>query len=214
MRYILGIGVIVVIIFLIMGSLTRDIDEDQTKIFMIVVGLYEDTLFEETVELEYGHPPNLGHQQGNFTAIVRACNRTTLFTFDVWDPRTPFGQYGIETLMERHEQMEGEELEAAYNFSSEEEDIDLPLFIPYHPDIQTVDLVDKNSGALLISVNVSPAVTTFQGRFPKDPDMMALTPAGVPDTQIHPDNQWIFLLAGCGTAIILLVSLIHLVRKK
>ncbi|MCK9580015.1 MAG: hypothetical protein M0Q92_06140 [Methanoregula sp.] len=208
------IGIMLLIIILIAGSVASDIKEDETKIFMIVIGLYDDILFEETVELEYGHPPNLGHQQGNFTAIVRAANGTALFTFNVWDPRTPFGQYGLEKRMAQHERMEDEEIEKGFNFTSEEEDIDLPLFIPYHQDIRTVELVDKNSGAILLTVNVSPAVTTFCHRFPKDPDMMALISAGIPDVQIHPDNSWIFLGAGCGIAILLLISLIHLVRKK
>ena len=42
-----------------------------------------------------GMPPNLGYQQGNFTAMVRARNGTLLFTFDVWDPRTEFGDTEI-----------------------------------------------------------------------------------------------------------------------
>lgn len=214
MRYLTGIGVMLLITILVTGSVTDDIREDETKIFMIVVGIHENILFEETVELEYGHPPNLGHQQGNFTAVVRAANGTALFTFNVWDPRIPFGQYGLEKRMAQHERMENEEIEKGFNFTSEEEDIDLPLFIPYHRDIRSVDLVDRYSGTTLISVNVSQAVAAFQCRFPRDPDMMALIPAGVPDAQIPPDNPWIFPGTACGIAIILLISLLYLIRNK
>lgn len=208
------IGIILLIIFLISGSVASDIKEDETKIFVIVVGLYEDLLFEETVELEYGHPPDLGHQQGNFTAVVRAANGTALFTFNVWDPRIPFGQCGLEKRMAQHERMENEEIEKGFNFTSEEEDIDLSLFIPYHRDIRSVDLVDRCSGITLISVNVFPAVTAFQKKFPRDPEMMALTAAGAPVGQTCPGSQWVFPIAAAGIAGILLVLLTCLIRNK
>lgn len=214
MRYIAVSGAIVLIFMLVMGSVTTDTYEDQTKIIVVVFGLHKDGVAEESVEVQYGHPPNLGHQNGNFIATVRANNGTPLFTFDVWDPRNQFDEYGLRNQLEQHELVEDKNLEKVYEDLGETDDIDLPLIIPYHRDIQTVDLIDRNSSSLMISVNISPAVNTFRNRFPKDPDMIANTKSVIHGTQSQADNQWIFLMTGSGFAIILLALLIRLVRKS
>jgi hypothetical protein len=214
MRYITGIGAVVLTLLLVTGSLASDFDEDQTKIFLLILGIHENGAIEESTELKYGHAPNLGFQNGNFTAIVRAQNGTPLLTFDVWDPRNQIDEFGLRNVLAEHEGIEDKSLEQQYVDEGETEDIDLPLIIPYHPDIQTVDLIDKNSGMVLISVNVSPAVETFQGRFPCDPAMIAYSQPRMHPAQSPVNDSGPFLLAGIGLAIILMALLIRLVRKS
>jgi len=214
MRYVAVFGVIILIILLVMGSVTTDTDEDYTKIVEVILGIHKVGVAEESVEVRYGHPPNLGHQCGNFTATVRAINGTSLFTFDVWDPRYQFDEYGIRSVLERHEQMEDPDLEKVYGDMGETVDIDLPLLIPYNRDIQTIDLVDKCSGNLLISVNVSPALDRFQNRFPRDPDMMAGTQCTLPVTAPVSGKQSPIPIAVCVLAVIVVIILFHRVRRE
>ncbi|MDD1687524.1 hypothetical protein [Methanoregula sp.] len=172
MKPVILIGAVVLLFCLVTGSVTMSDDDDQEKIIWIILGIHKDGVALESVEIRYGHAPNLGYQNGNFTATILAPNGTHLFSFDVWDPRSQVEAYGFRNELERHEQMENSSLEQGYKDLGERDDIDLPLIIPYHQDIRTVSLAEKESGALLISVNVSPAVDTFRSRFPKDPDMI------------------------------------------
>ena len=219
MKYIFVIGALVLILLLVIGSVARDTDEDHAKIFLIVIDMHKEGAVLESVDLEYGHPPNLGHQLGNFTATVRARNGTPLFTFDVWDPRTRFGETeisdpAVRNQLREKELAESEDYEKAYNNSGDTDEVDLPLIIPYHQEIQTVDLIDRNSGAFLISVNISPSVDEFRRMFPRDPDMMAGPLPVQPCTQSPAGNPWAFTVAASGLAIILLACLIRLVRKS
>jgi hypothetical protein len=214
MRYIAVFGVIILILLLVMGSVTTDTDDDRTKIVEIILGIHKVGVAEESIEVRYGHPPNLGHQCGNFTATVRALNGSSLFTYDVWDPRYQFDEYGIRNELERHEQMEDPELEKAYRDLGETVDIDLPLLIPYNPDIRTVDLVDKCSGNLLISVNISPAMDKFRARFPRDPDMMTGTRFTTPVTVPVSGKQSPIPIAACVLAVIVVIILFHRVRRE
>ena len=213
MRYVAVFSAIVLILLLVMGSVTPATEEDHAKIIMIVLGVHKNSVVEESVEVRYGHPPNLGHQHGNFTATVLARNGTPLFTFDVWDPRYQLDEYGLWNVLEQYEQAENQIIEQVYRDQGETTDIDLPLIIPYNRDIQTVDLVDKNSGYLLVSVNISPAMDAFRNRFPRDPDMIANTPPVLPASQPVPGQQNGILIAGSVLAVILLALLFRLIRK-
>ncbi len=213
MRYIAAFGVIILIFLLVMGSVTTGSDDDYTKIIALELGIHKNGVALESVEIKYGHPPNLGLQNGNFTAILRALNGTSLFTFDVWDPRYQLDEYGIRNELERHEQMEDPDLEKVYRDMGETVDIDLPLLIPYHGDIRAVDLVDKCSGNLLISVNISPAMDTFRNRFPRDPDMIAETRSMPPSTGPGSGKQSPIPIAGSVLAVILVIILFHRLRR-
>jgi len=214
MNYIAGIGAVVLILLMVTAAQASDFDEDQTKIFLIIFGIHEHGAIVESSEVMYGHAPNLGFQNGNFTAIVRAYNGTPLLKFDVWDPQNQIGEYGLRSVLAEHERTENKSLEQVYVNEGETEDIDLPLIIPYHPDIRTVDLIDKNSGSVLISVNVSPAMETFCSRFPRDPDMLAYAESQMPPAQPPVRDGGILLLAGIGLAVILMALLVRLVRKS
>ncbi|PKL70228.1 MAG: hypothetical protein CVV30_02385 [Methanomicrobiales archaeon HGW-Methanomicrobiales-1] len=213
MRYIAVFGVIILILLLVMGSVTTDTDEDHAKIIALELGIHKNGVALESVEIKYGHPPNLGLQNGNFTAILRALDGTSLFTFDVWDPRYQVDEYGIRDELELHEQMEDPDLEKVYRDMGETSDIDLYLFIPYCRDIQTVDLVDRSSGNLLISVNISPARDTFRNRFPRDPDMMAETRSTPPVTGPVTGKQSPMPIAASILAVILTIILFYRVRR-
>ncbi len=213
MKRIAVFGAIILFFLLIVGSVVIDTHDDQTKIISIVLGMHGNSIIEKSVEVRYGHPPNLGHQCGNFTATVRAINGTSLFTFDVWDPRYQFDEYGIRSVLERREQMVDPDLKKPKRDMGETVDIDLPLLIPYNPDIRTVDLVDKCSGSLLISVNVSPAIEKFRNRFPRDPDVMAETRPILQGTAPVPGKQSATPVVGSILAVILAIILIYQIRR-
>jgi hypothetical protein len=214
MRFLFAAGALLLVSALLAGTTAGYDNGDYTKIIVIVLGFHENIIENEMTEIQYGHPPNLGLQQGNFTATIRAENGTALFVFDVWDPRYQLDDFGYHQVLAHHEQVENPELEAAYRASGEYEDIDLPILIPYHRDIRSVELADKNTGALLISVNVSPAVEAFCARFPRDPDMMS-EPAMGSAVPLQPlgGETGIFLIAGGILGVSLLAALATLIRK-
>jgi hypothetical protein len=242
MKSLVLLGIVVVILCLAMGSVTIAADDDpamtpmtmqgmhndsaasvpvttsasgdQAKIILIVLGIHKDNVALESVEIRYGHPPNIGYQNGNFTVTIRTQNGTPLFTFDVWDPRSQVEAYGFRNELERHEQMENQSLEQGYRDLGEGDDVDLPLILPYHRDIHTVDLVDKRDGSLLISVAISPAVDTFRSRFPKDPDMTGNPHSEIRGIKPPRGDLTGFLAVSCGLGIILMVMIFHLVRRS
>lgn len=211
MRYIAVFGAIILVFLLVIGSVAPDTDDDQTKIIKIVLGMHGDCVVEKSVEVRYGHPPNLGLQNGNLTVMVRAPNGTSLFSFDVWDPRYQCDTYGIRNELEQHGHMDPD-VEKVYSDMGEKTIIDLPLLIPYHRDIQTIDLVDRNSGSLLISVNISPAIDSFEKRFPRDCDMMAGRQSMPPGTIPASGKQSPIPITVSFLAVILVIFLFHRIR--
>lgn len=211
MKHIAVFGAIILIYLLVIGSVAPDTDDDQTKIIKIVLGMHRDSVTEKSVEVRYGHPPNLGLQNGNITVIVRAGNGTPLFSFDVWDPRYQFDTYGLKNELEQHGHIDPD-VQKIYRDRGEKTVIDLPLLIPYHRDIRTIDLVDRNSGSLLISVNVSPAIDTFGKRFPRDYDMTAGRQSMATGTIPTSGKQSPIPITGIVLAVILVIHLFRRVR--
>nr|WP_321352382.1 hypothetical protein [uncultured Methanoregula sp.] len=191
------------------GNLTHS-DDDLCKIFVIILGIGEDHAFLESADIRYGHPPNPGYQNGNFTVTIRAHNGSALMSYRVWDPRMQLEQYGFRNELKHHEETEDPALESGISG----DDIDLPLIIPYHKDIHSVELVDETNGSLLVSVNLSPAVDAFQHRFPRDPDMMSLIQPQQSPLAMPGRIQEMFLPASAGLAAILLVLLIVFIRRS
>jgi hypothetical protein len=213
MKSMVTVGAVVLALCLVMGAVTTDTEDDPAKIIVIILGIHKDSVALESVEIQYGHPPNIGYQNGDFTATIRAQNGTPLFTFDVWDPRNQVEAFGFRNELERHEQMEDQSLEQGYRDAGEGDDVDLPLILPYHHDIHTVDLADKKTGSILISVPISPAVDTFRNRFPKDPDMTGNRPSEKYGMKPPSGDYTGFLAISSGLGIILMAMLLHLVRK-
>lgn len=158
--------------------------EDETsKIIIISFGFDDQRLWEKTTDIRYGHAPNIGHQAGNLSAVIRAENGTPLVNFTVWDPRYQVGNDGIHTTQKRGDAA-GTEKKAS---NDPDKGTDLPIILPYNPDIRFVDLVDKDSGTVLVTVNISPALAVFQHRFPRDPDMkMMKAPLSIADETQQP----------------------------
>jgi len=168
---------------------------DPAKIIVIKLNINKGAVTEKSVEIRYGHPPNLGHQKGNFTATLKSADGIPLFTFDIWDPRNQF---------EDHEIMEDNETCDLTGSMWHTDNVDLPIILPYHPEIRTFELRDKGSRDLLISVNITPAVESFLLRFPQERGVMIISPV----------QGTVFLVAGCLLAFALLVILVRLVRRS
>jgi hypothetical protein len=190
------------------GNLTHS-DDDLCKIFVIILGIGEDHAFLESADIRYGHPPNPGYQNGNFTVTIRAHNGSALMSYRVWDPRMQLEQYGFRNELKHHEETEDPALESGIAG----DDIDLPLIIPYHKDIHSVELVDETNGSLLVSVNLSPAVDAFHHRFPRDPDMMEQLQSQRSPFAIPGGSRGIFYPASAGLAVILTGLLIVFIRR-
>ena len=195
MRWIAVLVAGLLIVAFSIGSVAAQYD-DQTKIIFITLNINKGIVSEKSVEVRYGHPPNLGLQKGNFTATLRARDGTALFAFDIWDPRSQF---------EDHEVMEDNETCNLMGSMWHTDNVDIPLIIPYDKDIRTLELTDRTSRTLLISVNVTPAMNLFHARFFMDPAELRDPLA---------DTQNIFLFAGSVLAVVLMVILIRLVRKS
>ncbi|WP_321507939.1 hypothetical protein [uncultured Methanoregula sp.] len=180
-----------VILILLAGvcSAAAEPADDSTKIIVISLGLDNDTVSMESVDIRYGHPPNMGLQAGHYTVTIRAANGTALLTFNVWDPRD-------------HLMMQGdvdENLTAGHTTGAVHSDsARLKLIIPYHKDIRTLELADRNSGSLLISVDIGPARERFHAKYPLDTDVL-------PDETRNAPLSGGFSVAGALTACALLI---------
>jgi hypothetical protein len=173
-------------------------DEDQTKIIFVTLTINQGVVSEKSVEIGYGHAPNLGHQKGNFTATARAYDGTPLFTFDIWDPRSQF---------EDHEVIQQNGSCDITGSMWHTDNIELPLILPYDRDIRTLDLIEKGTGILLVSVNISPASESFNQKFPMDRNED-------PDTIPEDDTPAVMLITMSVLAVILVAVLIRLVRRS
>jgi hypothetical protein len=189
-------------------GLTAHSDDDLCKIFIIVLGVGRDRTFVESSDLQYGHPPNPGYQNGNFNVIVRAHNGTPLVSYNVWDPRIQIEQNGYHYELSQHEVAENPGLEVG----AEGDDIDLPIIIPYHRDIGSVELIDTANGTVLVAADLMPAVDAFRKKFPHDVDMLDLAnlhPAG----HTAAGTTGLFLPAALAAGVILILLLIRSIRR-
>ena len=182
------------------GGFTGHTDDDLCKIYVIVLGIRQENVFVESADIRYGHPPNTGYQNGDLVVTIRARNGTPLLSYRVWDPRITVDVYGFHDDLLRHEGMEDPALEAGMGG----EDIDLPLIIPFHKDIYSVELADSRTGTILTSVNLMPAVDRFKSRFPHDPDMIR---------QVQVYEPMPFLVTSAVMAAILVSLLFVLIRR-
>jgi hypothetical protein len=198
MRWIAFLMAGILLAALCIGPAAAQYSNDQAKIIVINLNINQGIVTEKFVEVRYGHAPNHGYQKGNFTATIRADNGTPLFVFDVWDPRNQF---------EDHEIMENNESCDLTGSMWHTDNVDIPVVIPYHPDIRSFELTDKSSRKLLVSVNVSNAVESFLRRFPLDHSLRTGIPAA-------PYTGTMFVLTGSVLALALLAVLVRLVRKS
>jgi hypothetical protein len=156
-----GIGILIICLFLtgqVSGAYPR---EDYSKVLILHLNFSNGTVNEESVEMQYGHPPDLGLQAGDLHGSLKTSGGDVLKEFELWDPRYQLGDAVISTGNGTNRSLAGA---ASYSDTA-----DFVLVMPYYKDQMTLDLTDKRTGTLLKSVNFSDAIDRFRATYPGDP---------------------------------------------
>lgn len=171
---------------------------DYSKIIIMHLNISEGRITEKSLEMVYGHAPNLGLQSGDFKGVVKSSGGATLKEFEIWDARYQLGDV-LEYNNESGGSLTGQ---MVYN-----ETADITLILPYQEEEMNFEIYDKKSGTLLKSINMSPAISQFQSTYPKEPGgfSYSLPPVEAP---------LVYLLTGIALFLLLMGMTVSLMRKK
>jgi hypothetical protein len=148
--------------------------------------------------MQYGHPPDLGIESGNILGSLKTIDGTIIREFSLSDPRVQLG----DAIVENNGTNVSITGSAYYSDSA-----DFTLVMPYYQNQMTLDLTDKNTGRLLKSVNFSQAIERFQREYPDDP-------GGLPVYQLPEIGSTLYLVAGIGLSVLLLITILMMARRK
>jgi hypothetical protein len=171
---------------------------DYSKIIIMNLSVEGNSITEKSVEMRYGHPPNLELRSGDFQGILKSSDGSTIREFNVWDPRNQLGDV-LENDCNTTSFLSG--------FLEHSDNADLTLILPYYEKQMTLELIDKKSGLLLKSVNMSAAITKFQTTYPKDP-------GGIPIPQFQFEGSTVYLIIGVVLSLLLMAMILTMIRKK
>jgi hypothetical protein len=172
--------------------------EDYTKILVLHLNFSHDQINEQSVEMQYGHPPDLGIESGNILGSLKTIDGTIIREFSLSDPRVQLG----DAIVENNGTNVSITGSAYYSDSA-----DFTLVMPYYQNQMTLDLTDKNTGRLLKSVNFSQAIERFRRVYPDDP-------GGTPVYQFPVEGSTLYLVAGIGLSVLLLITILMMARRK
>jgi hypothetical protein len=197
---ILGIGCILVCLLLV-GQCCAFPTEDYTKVLILHLNFTRSGVNEESVEMQYGHPPNLGLQAGDIHGNLKTSAGKSIREFDIWDPRVQLGD-GVIQDNESNLSLGG-----ATQYS---DTADFTLVMPYYADQMTLDLTDKKTGTMLKSVNFSGAISRFHATYPGDPGGNADPGSGF---RFPVEGPLLYLMIGF-VLFVLFVAMIWSMTKK
>ncbi len=144
--------VITALIFLILlqgiGLAAAQNPPDYSKIVIVNLNISNSGVTEKSVEMRYGHPPNLETRYGDFKGIIKSSDGSTIREFDLWDPR-----YQLGDVLEKDNESSG----YLSGYVTRSENADLTLILPYYEKQVSFELIDKKTGVLLKNVNMTPA---------------------------------------------------------
>jgi DNA-binding response OmpR family regulator len=146
-----GIGIFIVCLLLTVQVCSAYPTEDYSKVLILHLTFSNGTINDQSVEMQYGHPPTLGFQSGNLHGTLKTSDGLVLQEFDLSDPRYQLSDKGVLTYSDT---------------------ADFTIVVPYYPGETTLDLTDKSTGTLLKTVNFLDAINQFQATYPNDPDMV------------------------------------------
>ena len=156
--------VIAALIFLIIlqgiGLTAAQDPPDYSKIVIVSLNISNSGVTEKSVDMRYGHPPNLETRNGDFRGIIKSSDGSTIREFDLWDPRYQTGGCSRK----RHD----DSSDYLYGYLWYSDNADLTLILPYYENQMTFELLDKKTGILLKDVNMSQAIKKFHSTYPKD----------------------------------------------
>ncbi len=191
-------GFIILVLLFVTGTAAAAEPPDYSKIIIVHLNLNKSTISEKSVEMRYGHAPNLEMRSGDFRGTIRSADGSILREFNLWDPR-----YQLGDVLEKDNESPGY-LSGYIAFS---DSADLTLVLPYYENQMTFELYDKKSGALLKEVNMSPAIVKFQSYYPKDPENVSISP-------LRLDKTAFYLVTGIVISILIIGMILSMVRKK
>ena len=194
--------VIAALIFLVLlqgiGFAAADDLSDYSKIVVVHLNINKSSITEKSVEMRYGHAPNLETRYGDFKGMLKSADGSTIREFDLWDPR-----YQLGDVLEKGNESSG----YLSGYLSYSDNADLALILPYYENQMIFELNDKKTGALLKKVNMSQAITKFQSSYPKDPGSVSVSP-------IQFDKPVIYLIIGIVIFILIIGMMLPMSRKK
>ncbi len=172
--------------------------EDYTKILVLHLNFSHNQVTEQSVEMQYGHPPNLGIESGDILGSLKTNDGKTIREFDLSDPRTQLG----DVLVRDNGTNESVTGSVYYSDSA-----DFTLVMPYYQNQMTLDLTDKRTGRLLESVNFSQAIERFQSVYPNDPGV-------IPVNHFPVEGSMLYLVIGIVLSVLLLAVILSMSRQK
>ena len=198
MRRLVTGGLIVLVLLQVIGLTAAEEPLDYSKIVIVNLNIKNNSIAEKSVEMRYGHAPNLETRYGDFKGTLKSADGSTIREFDLWDPR-----YQLGDVLEKDNESSGY-LSGYLAYSDND---DLTLVLPYYENQMTFELNDKKTGALLKKVNMSPAIIKFQSTYPKDPGSVSVSP-------IQFDKPVIYLIIGIVISILIIGMILSMIRKK
>jgi hypothetical protein len=171
---------------------------DLTKVLVINLHIGTKGVTENSVDLRYGHPAQLGLSSGTFSGSLLSADGHTVQEFFLWDPRMQMGDIVVD------DGQGGQEVKGALVQSPE---ADLLLTLPYTGVEEQFELRDRASGSLMKSVSLSSAVTNFSQTYPEDPagTRIVSPPLGVPTGTV---------VTACAFFALWLLVIFIIVKKK
>jgi len=198
MRRLVTGGLIVLVLLQVIGLTAAEEPPDYSKIVIVNLNIKNNSIAEKSVEMRYGHAPNLETRYGDFKGTLKSADGSTIREFDLWDPR-----YQLGDVLEKDNESSG----YLSGYLAYSDNADLTLVLPYYENQMTFELNDKKTGALLKKVNMSPAIIKFQSTYPKDPGSVSVSP-------IQFDKPVIYLIVGIVISILIIGMILSMIRKK
>lgn len=191
-------GLIVLVLLQGIGLAAADDPPDYSKIIVVHLNINKSSITEKSVEMRYGHAPNLKTRNGDFKGLLKSADGTIIREFDLWDPR-----YQLGDVLEKDNESSG----YLSGYLSYSDNAELALILPYYENQMTFELIDKKTGALLKKVNMSQAIIKFQSSYPKDPGIVSVSP-------VQFDKPVIYLVIGVVISILIIAMILSMIRKK
>ena len=196
-RFILT-GLIVLLLLQVTGLASAEEPPDYSKIVIVHLNINKNSITEKSIEMRYGHAPNLETRYGDFKGTLKSADGSTIREFDLWDPRYQLGDV-LETDNESSGYLSG--------YLTYSDTADLFLILPYYENQMTFELSDKKTGTLLKKVNMSQAIIKFQSNYPKDPGSVSVSP-------VQFDKPVIYLIIGVVISLLIIGTILSMIRKK
>ena len=87
----LVIGILLVCLVLVGPVCGAYPTEDYSKVLILHLNFSKGAVNEQSVEMQYGHPPILGLQTGDIHGSLKTSDGDVITEFDLWDPRYQLG---------------------------------------------------------------------------------------------------------------------------